>query len=115
MNDGPALAHDEDGYDGPADLLAGDGDEARAIAVAVTLRGVFQPIDGHYHWYGRLAKNHSRNDDIEHVARSGAPMVLQTPHGEAEGRLSDLDPWGRHRISGTGKPPFPTIAVGDLD
>ena len=42
--------------------------------------------------------------DAEHSP--GAEVTLVTPHGEATGRLSDLDPWGRFRISGTGDPPF---------
>ena len=37
---------------------------------------------------------------------SGATVTLQTPYGEAAGRLSDVDTWGRFRVSGTGKPPF---------
>ena len=37
---------------------------------------------------------------------SGATVTLVTPHGAAQARLSDVDPWGRFRVSGTGKPPF---------
>ena len=44
------------------------------------------------------------------VVRSGAAVVLQTPEGTAHGRLSDRDPWGRYRISGTGRPPFEVTA-----
>jgi hypothetical protein len=33
-------------------------------------------------------------------------VVLRTAHGSAEGRLSDVDPWGRFRIAGVGRPPF---------
>ena len=36
----------------------------------------------------------------------GSTVTLQTPYGAAEGRLSDVDTWGRFRVSGTGKPPF---------
>ena len=61
--------HDEDDYRGPATLVADD----REIPVEVVLRGHFQPIDGRFHWYGRLSAS---------------------------------DPWGRYRITGTGKPPF---------
>ena len=39
---------------------------------------------------------------------TGSPVVLRTPHGDAAGRLSDRDPWGRYRVSGTGRPPFDT-------
>jgi hypothetical protein len=37
---------------------------------------------------------------------SGTSVVLRTAYGESVGRLSDPDPWGRHRIGGTGTPPF---------
>ena len=90
-----------EGYDGPASLLTED----HQVEVAVTLRGAFQPIDGRYHWYGRV----SRHDDVDALVASGASaasVVLRTPHGDAAGRLSDRDPWGRYRIGGTGRPPF---------
>ncbi|HET6627700.1 MAG TPA: DUF4873 domain-containing protein [Nocardioidaceae bacterium] len=89
----------DEGYDGPAELLA---DDAPVLQVSVTLRGVFQPIDGRYHWYGRVAAH----DGIDDLVRSGASVVLRTPHGEAAGRLADRDTWGRYRISATGVPPF---------
>ena len=87
-----------EGYDGPARLLTED----RQVEVAVTLRGAFQPIDGRYHWHGRV----SRHDDVDALMASGAAVVLRTPQGDAAGRLSDRDPWGRYRVGGTGRPPF---------
>ena len=85
--------YDGQQYDGPARL--------GAIEVEVRLRGHFQPIDGRFHWWGRIATDPSLD-----VHTSGSSVTLETPHGTAEGRLSDVDPWGRFRISGTGKPPF---------
>lgn len=93
-----APAPDEPGYDGPAELLS----RHRSVRVAVRLRGVFQPIDGKYHWHGRVAADPS----VAELARSGAPVVLRTPEGQAPARLSDEDPWGRFRVTGTGRPPF---------
>ena len=81
-------------YDGPA-TIAG-------TPVEVRLRGHFEPIDGRFHWWGRVATNEAL--DAAHA--SGARITLVTPHGEAAGRLTDLDPWGRFRVSGTGRPPF---------
>lgn len=98
-----ALPHEE-GYVGPAELLDGD----RSVTVAVRLRGGFQPIDGRYHWYGRVA----RHDEVDDLVRSGASVTLRTSYGQAGGRLSDRDPWGRYRIAGTGRPPFPVDEVG---
>ena len=80
-------------YDGPARI--------GPTEVEVHLRGQFQPIDGRFHWWGRIA-----TDPALDAHTSGATVTLETPHGAAEGRLSDVDPWGRFRISGTGKPPF---------
>lgn len=81
-------------YTGPAEI--GDGDST--VEVTVDLRGGFQPIDGRFHWYGRVA-GHER-------LASGDRVTIRTGHGDAEGRLSDVDPWGRLRIAGTGRPPF---------
>ena len=98
-----------EGYDGTAKLApvvevraASATSLDTTMEVEVTLRGHFEPLDGRFHWYGRIAA------DDELVARhpSGSTVVLITPHGRAEGRLSDVDPWGRFRISGTGRPPY---------
>lgn len=68
--------------------------------VEVSLKGYFEAIDGRFHWYGRV----STVSPLPH--QSGDVVTLSTPHGTAEGKLSDLDPWGRLRITGAGKPPF---------
>jgi len=81
-------------YDGPATLVV-DGTET---PVEVHLRGAFQPIDGRFHWIGRIR--------TPLQVGSGTKVVLTTEHGSAAGRLSDVDPWGRFRIAGTGSPPF---------
>jgi hypothetical protein len=80
-------------YDGPARI--------GSTEVDVRLRGHFEPIDGHFHWWGRVAA-----DTELDTHTSGAEVTLVTPHGQATGRLSDVDPWGRFRVSGTGRPPF---------
>ncbi|MCX6401696.1 MAG: DUF4873 domain-containing protein [Propionibacteriales bacterium] len=87
----------QEAYDGPATVVV-DGAEQ---AVTVTLRGVFQPLDGHFHWYGRITASPELAD-----LRSGTDVRLRTGHGESAGRVSDRDPWGRLRIAGTGTPPF---------
>ncbi|MCW2868115.1 MAG: hypothetical protein JWR20_2303 [Marmoricola sp.] len=83
----------------PGTAYAGPGHVADH-PVTVRLRGHFEPIDGRFHWWGRL----DPDPDLPHG--SGATVTLTLPTGEAEGRLSDVDPWGRLRISGTGRPPF---------
>jgi hypothetical protein len=99
MSEHEHSGHPDDGYDGPAHLVTESGD----VPVQVTVRGLFQPIDGHYHWHGRIA----RDERVDALGRAGATVVLRTPGGEAEGRLSDVDPWGRYRITGVGRPPYP--------
>ena len=90
---------DAEGYDGPATVL---DDDQHGIDVAVRLRGHFEPIDGHFHWYGRIQPC----DELTRTHRAGSTVALRTPDGQAQGRLSDVDPWGRFRIAGTGTPPF---------
>lgn len=85
-------------YDGPATIRSGD----REIEVDVRLRGHFEPIDGRFHWYGRIVAEPM----LTETASPGDSVEVRTPHGAAEGRLSDLDLWGRFRITGTGAPPF---------
>ena len=80
-------------YDGPALIETTD--------VEVRLRGCFQPIDGLFHWWGRIGSGPALE-----AHTSGSRVMIKTPHGTAEGRLSDVDPWGRFRISGSGRPPF---------
>ena len=88
--------HEE--YDGAATVLA----EGRRLDVEVRLRGHFEPIDGRFHWYGRAAVSEA----LTAGARSGATVEVRTVHGSSTGRVSDVDPWGRFRITGTGRPPF---------
>lgn len=85
-------------YAGHATLTAGD----QRLEVEVTLRSVFQPIDGRLHWYGRIAPSAQLDDQCT----SGSTVSLTTSAGTAEGRINDMDPWGRFRISGLGRPPF---------
>ncbi|HEX2893918.1 MAG TPA: DUF4873 domain-containing protein [Marmoricola sp.] len=87
-------------YVGPAVVSPGEP-EVEPVNVDVTLRGHFEPLDGRFHWYGRLAA-----DDALRAWQPGTTVLLTTPHGSATGRVSDVDPWGRFRISGTGRPPF---------
>ena len=81
-------------YTGPARIGSAEVD--------VRLRGHFEPIDGLFHWWGRVAAD----DDVAAEQSPGAAIRLVTPHGEATGTLTDVDPWGRFRVSGVGRPPF---------
>jgi hypothetical protein len=99
---GPDASTDDDGYDGPAELVHGD----TAIPVSVTLRGHFDPISGSYNWYGRVAAS----DPVTALVESGVcTVMLRTPHAEVFTALSDVDPWGRPRLEGFGAAPFHLI------
>ncbi|HET7385203.1 MAG TPA: DUF4873 domain-containing protein [Nocardioidaceae bacterium] len=87
-------------YDGPAELVTGE----QSIPVRVALRVMFQPIDGHTHWYARIAAD----DALDAAVRSGAQVLLRTPYGQASGKLSDRDPWGRYRVAGLAPSPIAT-------
>ena len=100
------MSDDEDGYTGPATLTL----DGASLTVEVVLRGNFEPVDGRYHWYGRV----QAHPDLSVGARKPG-VVLTTPHGEAAGTLSDPDPWGRYRVSGTSRPPFDVpVTLADL-
>lgn len=89
-----------DDYNGTATLVL----DEQELPVQVRLRGFFEPIDGRFHWYGRL----EASDAVREAAGGrAATAVLRTPYGEASGAVGDPDVWGRYRVSGLGRPPFP--------
>lgn len=89
--------HHDDGYTGPALLVTADAE----YAVHAVLRGFFQPVDGRYHWHGRLS------GDLGNLAGNRHDAVLVTPLGQARCRVNDPDLWSRFAVTGTGRPPFP--------
>jgi hypothetical protein len=89
----------DDGYTGSAVLVF----DQREVPVEVELRGYFQPIDGRYHWYGRVKANEQVTELVEGGARTA---LLRTPDGSATGKLTDPDPWSRYRVAGISTPPF---------
>jgi cation diffusion facilitator CzcD-associated flavoprotein CzcO len=93
-----------DGYEGPATLVAG----GERFAVQVRLAGHFQPIDGRYHWYGRIEPDGALHDLVGSGRASG---VLTTPEGSAPCELSDPDPWQRYRVDGVSTPPYAAQAA----
>jgi hypothetical protein len=100
--------HEDDGYEGPAQLHVDD----RTIDVEVVLGGHLEPLDGQFHWYGRVV----RDDAVDAVKQGGATTVeLSIGEGTpAAGRLEEHDAWGNVRITGLGAPPFEREPV-DVD
>jgi len=101
--------HEDDDYAGSATLVLDDTE----IPAEVQLRGYFQPIDGYYHWYGRVRPNETL---AELASGKKKHVEIRTPEGAAFGEVSDPDPWGRYRISGTSTPPFRTpVSLADIE
>lgn len=100
MSDEQNLPAEE--YAGPATLRSRDSDAPSEATVEVSLAGHFEPIDGHFHWYGRIGADSALHDTFA----SGEQVEIDTGERAADGRLSDIDPWGRFRITGVGAPPF---------
>ncbi|MFJ9367939.1 DUF4873 domain-containing protein [Nocardia sp. NPDC101769] len=87
-------------YSGSA-LLDAPGAE---VAVRVALTGHLDPIDGQFHWHGRI----SAVDGSELPDPGRGQVFLTVPGGApAPGVLQERDPWGNLRIAGIGAPPFP--------
>jgi hypothetical protein len=99
-DDGHRAPQQDDGYAGPARLTVGDDQ----FQIEVELRGHFEPIDGQYHWYGRIASNDRLNAQLAGAKTDG---VLTTDHGTGPCVLSEPDLWHRYRITGRSTPPFP--------
>jgi cation diffusion facilitator CzcD-associated flavoprotein CzcO len=131
-----AALNGDDGYSGPATLALSPTDSAPAAATAadpptgsptgsptdppppppvreftvhVDLRGYFQPIDGRYHWHGRIAAH----DDLTAALAPGGRVAanIATPHGSAPCEIAEPDPWNRYRVTGISTPPFPTATA----
>lgn len=93
---------DEDGYEGPAEIVDGD----THVPVDVKLSGHFDPISGKYNWYGRVAAS----PQVAALVGDGSrKVVLRTPFAQVETALSDVDPWGRPRVEGFGATPFEVL------
>lgn len=93
------------GYDGEASLIVGD----REVPVTVHLDGHLEPLDGTFHWYGRI--EHSAA--VKAIKDSGATTAtVRIDHGPpAALRLAEYDPWGHVQVNGTGAPPYPMDPV----
>ncbi|WP_080737137.1 DUF4873 domain-containing protein [Rhodococcoides fascians] len=91
-------------YRGPA-MLTFDNPAAE-FDVQIDLRGHSQPIDGVFRWYGRVRPHEALQGFME-AAGSSRKGRLSTDSGDVPVLVSDVDPWGRYRLQGTGMPPYP--------
>jgi hypothetical protein len=89
----------EEGYTGRAVLEAGD----RRLDVEVALGGYFEPLDGRYHWGGRLKPA----DGLADLVRAGVrDAVLRIGAEAGPLRMIDVDPWGGVTVRATGPAPW---------
>jgi Domain of unknown function (DUF4873) len=91
-------------HTGPATVLL----NAREIPVRVRLMAVHQPVDGRIHWSGRIEADPALHETL---CGAGTDVRLTTPGGQADAHVGEPDPWGRYRVSGIGRPPFPLPAT----
>ncbi|HEX6967915.1 MAG TPA: DUF4873 domain-containing protein [Micromonosporaceae bacterium] len=83
-------------YDGPA-RVAGH-------TVRLRLSGRWEPVDGRYHWGGRIEPD-PRLTALVRAGRRSVEVVIADRATPA--RLGEIDPWGGVRITGIGAPPWP--------
>src|SRR5437764_838601 len=91
----------DDGYTGPATLAVAGAQ----IPVDARLSGRVEPVDGRFHWAGRIAPQ----DAVSRLVRAGMrSATLRIGDGAPVAvRLGDVDPWGAVRVQATSPPPWP--------
>lgn len=93
----------EDGYAGPGTLTV----DGHAVPVRVRLDARHEPQDGRLHWFGRLSLDGTVEPAVlSALTSTSSRLELSTEGGAAAARLGDVDPWGRYRVTGLGRPPF---------
>lgn len=97
------MGYDADTFAGSARLRVGGHD----FRVRVRLSGRFEPVDGRYHWGGRVEPR----PDLVVLLRSGARdgTLAVGHHPPRPVRLVEADVWGGVKLAGTGRPPWSTV------
>jgi Domain of unknown function (DUF4873) len=95
----------DEGYAGRAALSA-DGAQ---FTVEVRLSGRVEPVDGRYHWAGRIAPHEAVTRLFASGVRSAALRIAD--RDPVPVRLSEVDPWGAVRVTAVSPPPWP-VEVG---
>lgn len=88
------------GYEGAAILHI----NGQAMEVAVHLDGHLEPLDGKYHWYGRIQRSAALVAAKDGGATTGSLVI--GAGAPAEVRLAEYDAWGHVQVSGIGAPPY---------
>ena len=79
--------------------------EGATIEVDGEVHGFFQPIDGSFHWYGRLAPDEQISTLVAERGRATIEISAGV-RAPVPARLGERNPWGGHRITGVGRPPY---------
>jgi hypothetical protein len=87
-------------YRGPATLRVGDED----LAVSIRMSARFEPIEGRFRWAGRTTPDDDLRSRVGSGLRDGQLTIGKSPRTPV--KLSEPDPWGGIRLSGTGTPPW---------
>ncbi|MFJ1542937.1 DUF4873 domain-containing protein [Micromonospora chalcea] len=78
--------------------------EIAGTPVRLHAGGRFEPVDGRYHWAGRVEPE----PRLVRLLRSGRRDVeVRIGERVTRARLTEVDPWGGVRITGVGTPPWP--------
>ncbi|MET7968826.1 DUF4873 domain-containing protein [Micromonospora sp. NPDC005305] len=84
--------------------------EVAGTPVRLHASGRWEPVDGRYHWAGRIEPD----PRMLRLLRSGRRDVeVRVGERVARGRLAEADPWGGVRVTGVGEPPWPPGADED--
>ncbi|KKJ93816.1 MULTISPECIES: DUF4873 domain-containing protein [unclassified Micromonospora] len=79
-------------------------------AVRLHAAARWEPVDGRYHWAGRIEPD----PRMVRLLRSGRRDVpVRVGERVCRARLAEVDPWGGVRITGVGEPPWPPEADED--
>jgi hypothetical protein len=101
----------EEGYTGPATLTV-DGCD---VPVRAILDARHEPQDGRLHWFGRVVLERAAEPALlTAITATSSTIELSTDAGRAAARIGDVDPWGRYRVTGVGRPPY-ALDDPDLD
>lgn len=96
---------EETGYDGAATLVVA----GQAVEVTVHLDGHLEPLDGSFHWYGRIERS-AAVAELKNAGATTASLVI-ADRAPADMRLAEYDAWGHVQVRGRGVPPYPMEAV----
>lgn len=87
-------------YRGPATLRVGDED----VAVSIRVSAHFEPVEGRFRWAGRTTPDDGLRARVSDGWREGHLTIGTSPRTPVT--LSEPDPWGGIRLSGSGTPPW---------